>query len=138
MRMHTKGTILLVIGLIMFSIVLQNEAKAAPPVGIWRIVANGFEGELTIDDVSPLGAFTGTLNFGTFDEEITGNWSETRQKILFRRILDPFNPASVQIYRGFAFEFEGVRHMAGSFRAGSAAGGTPQRREFGWFAELFF
>jgi hypothetical protein len=58
----------------------------ASVTGHWNIDANGYLGELVINEIGPDGTFTGTIHYEGLDPEpISGTWDAARQRILFVR-----------------------------------------------------
>ena len=112
------------------------------PLGIWRIDANGYSGELKIANVDPLGNVVGTLHFaGEAINSIDGLafWDDAAKKITFMRVVDPGKPATFQIFTGYFFPRDhakpmGPSELAGSFMAFHGTGAVANRVLYGWFA----
>jgi hypothetical protein len=118
----------------------------AAPNGHWRIVANGFQGNLDIQVAQ--GNVAGTIEIDAPNvDQIQGFWDEDEQKIVFQRFVKTSN-GSPQNYTGFLFEagqplfqdgtFGQSQHptfrmMAGYFDA-FGTGGNGERPLFGWVA----
>ncbi|MGK8558577.1 hypothetical protein [Nocardia gipuzkoensis] len=115
------------------------------PAGHWHIIANGFQGDLDIV-ITADGGVGGTIRIDvpTFDP-IVGVWSESEQKIQFRRDVLVAHGTS-QNYTGFLFEAdesllrEGdygravapkYRVLSGSF---DGIGTSATRPLYGWLA----
>jgi hypothetical protein len=119
----------------------------AVPSGHWRIIANGFQGDLDIQ-VDALGNVTGTVEIDAPDkDQVQGFWDEAEQRIIFQRPVKHAG-GSPQNYTGFLFQAsqplfqDGIfgppqnptfRMLAGSFDA-FGTGGSGARPLFGWVA----
>jgi hypothetical protein len=119
----------------------------AAPQGHWRIIANGFQGNLDIQ-VDAQGNVTGSIEIDAPNvDSIKGFWDEAEQRIIFQRFVKAAG-GSPQNYTGFLFEagqplfqdgtFGPPQHpvfrmLAGSFDA-FGTGGSGARPLFGWVA----
>jgi hypothetical protein len=117
----------------------------AAPQGHWRIVANGFQGNLDIQ-VDAQGNVTGTIEIDAPNvDQIQGFWDEAEQKVVFQRFVKAAG-GKPQNYTGFLFpagqplfqdgtfgppQHPAFRMMAGDFDA-FGTGGTGNRPLFGW------
>lgn len=115
------------------------------PVGHWRIISSGFQGNLDIT-ADAVGNVSGSVQFDATNVlPIRGFWDEAEQRIIFQ-----FNVGgSPQNFTGYLFSadaplFQDGRFggpgnnpaflmLAGSFDA-FGSGGTGQRPFFGWVA----
>jgi len=120
----------------------------AAPVGRWRIIENGFRGDLDIN-LGPDGKVYGTTRIDKpYIDPINGAWDEAGQKIVFRRDVTAAG-GSAQNYTGFLFEVDAplfgegaygpsqkpkFRMLAGSFDA-YGTGGNEARPLYGWVAQ---
>jgi hypothetical protein len=108
--------------------------------GTWKIVNNGFPGDLVLR-VDSNGRVSGTV----YGQEIFGFWDEDAKKIIFVRIINRADPTSYQIFTGFLFtpayrlntgqSGEVAWMLAGYFEAFSGSGATAQRILYGWHAK---
>jgi hypothetical protein len=119
----------------------------AAPIGHWRIIANGFQGNLDIN-VDPQGNVSGTVEIDAPKiDPIKGFWDEAEQRLIFQRAVTAVG-GSPQNYTGYLFpagqplfqdgtfgppQHAVFRMMAGSFDA-FGTGGSGQRPLFGWVA----
>jgi hypothetical protein len=119
----------------------------AAPSGHWRIIANGFQGNLDIQ-VDAQGNVTGTIEIDAPNvEQVHGFWDEAEQRIIFQRPVK-LAGGSPQNYTGFLFlasqplfqdgifgppQHPAFRMLAGSFDA-FGTGGSGARPLFGWVA----
>jgi hypothetical protein len=118
------------------------------PVGHWRIIANGFQGNLDIT-ADAVGNVTGTVEIDAPNvEPIRGFWDEAEQRLVFQRNVQAAG-GSPQNYTGYLFSADAplfqdgrfggpgnnpaFQMLAGSFDA-FGTGGTGQRPLFGWVA----
>lgn len=124
---------------IVFGLMLTTPAFAADaqlPAGPWNAVANGFHGQLQVDNVTPTGFCSGTF----LGDPIVGClFDSVSGKLTFLRVPAGRDQQSIQVYTGFVWS-EGTGdvtyHVAGSFTAYPGSGGTATRNQFGWSAEL--
>jgi hypothetical protein len=120
----------------------------AAPVGRWRIIVNGFRGDLDIN-CGLDGRIYGTTRIDKpYIDPINGVWDEAGQKIVFRRNVTAAG-GSAQNYTGFLFEVDAplfkegtygpsqkpkFRMLVGSFDA-YGTGGSEARPLYGWVAQ---
>jgi hypothetical protein len=117
------------------------------PAGHWRIVANGYQGDLDIN-CGPDGTITGTVRIDSPNvDPINGTWDEAGQRLTFRREVTAAD-GSPQTHTGFLFLADAplfrddaygpaqrptLRVLTGSFDA-YGTGGTAARPFYGWVA----
>jgi hypothetical protein len=113
------------------------------PVGVWKIDANGYVGNMEIDGYSyEDGILDGVL---TIDEGhrdgLTGFWNEASQSIIFQRLGNNADPSSVQVYTGYLFKdplnnAASPYTLAGYFETfAPPGGGSALRSVYGWYAQ---
>ena len=119
----------------------------AAPTGHWRIIANGFQGDLNIT-VDPQGNVGGNVKIDAPNvEPIKGFWDDAEQRLTFQRDVKLAN-GSPQNFTGFLFladqplfqdgtygppKHPAFRMLAGDFDA-YGTGGSGARPLFGWVA----
>jgi hypothetical protein len=112
--------------------------RGTEPGGTYAINGNNYQGELVL--VNNNGMISGTA----YGDRIIGFWDDVSHKILFMRMGDPANPYTFQVYEGFMLKqvqvsSTGVRFcysvFVGEFLTPGGGGGSPERNEFGWFAQ---
>ena len=117
------------------------------PQGHWRIVANGFQGDLDLT-TDALGNVQGTVKIDAPNvEHIHGFWDDAEQRLIFQRPVQNAG-GKPQNYTGFLFEASSplfqdgtygppvhptFRMLAGSFDSYDV-GGSGARPLFGWIA----
>jgi hypothetical protein len=108
--------------------------------GKWTIDANGFLGELDIEWIDSAGNLGGTA----YGQPMFGFWDEDAKKITFMRVIDPYNPSSLQIFTGYMFVdplfWAGnggstSYTLAGYFEGFAGTGASAKRSVWGWHAQ---
>lgn len=98
----------------------------AAPSGHWRVIANGFQGNLDIQ-VDPHGNVTGTIEIDVpHVEQVHGLWDEAEQRIIFQR--------PVAVAGGSPQNYTGVEFPASAplFQDGSSALQRTRRTSACW------
>lgn len=110
-------------------------------LGIWKMNANGTEGQLEIGSVDPS---TGVLHGKLNEAYVTGFWDETSRVLTFS-MLTPLHrmfkgvlfstPTNPQIGQDVLWTLAGLVEVADTQNAQGITGNA-KRREFGWFAQI--
>jgi len=110
--------------------------------GTWDIIANGFQGRLSIASIDAQGNLSGTWVEGAQTSQIQGYWNEDGKRITFVRTIG--NPSTFQVFTGYLFDpgatfcqSGDIRQMlAGSFEFFNSTGGKASRNISGWTARF--
>src|SRR5262245_22426302 len=80
-------------------------ASAETPLGTWRINANGWKGNFTIQSSDSRGNLAGIINIDTgYTDSLRGTWNEAAQEIKFDRIRQTSSGQGwTQTYTGYKF-----------------------------------
>ena len=117
---------------------IPDLGPCAPDVilGAWLVNANGHSGALNVTSLDGTGKITGTMVFGTLVRQIQGFWSASRCQVTFLQAssLVLAVPGEMQFYTGYAYNYQGLKRLAGSFVAFAGTGGSAERHTFGWDA----
>jgi hypothetical protein len=121
-----------------------QQSTLSPPLGCWKINANGNLGTLCIPALNADNTFAGTMTInGEVTNPIAGFWSSGPQQVTFLRLPPAgsgMNPFTFQSFVAVLFPMDvtnptGQQMLAGSFNAyGPSGGAGSASNSFAWTA----